>query len=66
MTAENERKLEAPIAHSASKGYAWLALYFLCNLTLTLYNKAVMHFVGFKFPWLLTAVHTLCWQVTLF
>ncbi|KAI3649781.1 hypothetical protein MP228_005413 [Amoeboaphelidium protococcarum] len=36
----------------------WLSLYFLCNLTLTIYNKAVMQFIGFKFPWAITAIHT--------
>lgn len=33
-----------------------LALYFAVNLTLTLYNKAVLG--KFAFPWLLTALHT--------
>ena len=42
-----------------SYAYTWLALYFVCNLTLTIYNKAVMQLVGFHFPWALTAVHTL-------
>ncbi|KAF1838433.1 TPT-domain-containing protein [Decorospora gaudefroyi] len=34
----------------------YLATYFLFNLSLTFYNKAVMG--SFPFPWLLTAVHT--------
>lgn len=33
-----------------------LGLYFVVNLTLTLYNKAVLG--KFAFPWLLTALHT--------
>ncbi|KAF8639185.1 hypothetical protein AX17_001671 [Amanita inopinata Kibby_2008] len=36
----------------------WLALYFLLNLTLTLYNKSVL--IKFPFPYSLTALHTLC------
>ena len=37
----------------------WLALYFVANVGLTLYNKAVLQTAGFHFPWALTAVHTL-------
>ncbi|KAH6565924.1 hypothetical protein BASA60_009718 [Batrachochytrium salamandrivorans] len=33
---------------------AWLALYFCLNLGLTLYNKAVMHYFKFPYPWTLT------------
>jgi len=40
--------------------YAWLASYFILNLTLTLYNKIIMQFVHFSFPWMLTALHTFC------
>ncbi|KAG8799926.1 UAA transporter [Serendipita sp. 398] len=36
----------------------WLALYFLFNLGLTLYNKMVL--VTFPFPYTLTAMHALC------
>jgi hypothetical protein len=36
----------------------WLVLYFALNLTLTLYNKAVL--VSFPFPYTLTAIHSLC------
>ena len=43
-----------------SNGYVWLAMYFLCNLTLTIYNKAVMQFIGFQFPWMLTCLHATC------
>ncbi|KAH6589389.1 hypothetical protein BASA50_010042 [Batrachochytrium salamandrivorans] len=39
---------------------AWLALYFCLNLGLTLYNKAVMHYFKFPYPWTLTGIHTLC------
>ena len=35
----------------------WLALYFLFNLGLTLYNKIVL--VTFPFPYTLTAMHAL-------
>ncbi|KAF8607270.1 TPT-domain-containing protein [Ceratobasidium sp. AG-I] len=34
---------------------AWLALYLLCNLALTLHNKRLLGV--FPFPWTLTAVH---------
>lgn len=37
---------------------SWLALYFLSNLSLTLYNKFVL--VRFPFPYTLTALHALC------
>ena len=35
----------------------WLILYFILNLVLTLYNKALL--VSFPFPYTLTAVHAL-------
>ncbi|KAL1924915.1 uncharacterized protein VTP21DRAFT_4569 [Calcarisporiella thermophila] len=40
--------------------YLWLGLYFVLNLTLTLYNKAVMKTFNFGYPWTLTGIHTLC------
>ncbi|RXW15608.1 hypothetical protein EST38_g10243 [Candolleomyces aberdarensis] len=42
----------------ASSGAFWLALYFLLNLALTLYNKLVL--IHFPFPYTLTALHALC------
>ncbi|KZV84902.1 hypothetical protein EXIGLDRAFT_682362, partial [Exidia glandulosa HHB12029] len=52
-------------AHPARTAHAffqsqpfWLALYFMFNLSLTLYNKMVL--VKFPFPWTLTALHALC------
>ncbi|EIN14509.1 TPT-domain-containing protein [Punctularia strigosozonata HHB-11173 SS5] len=36
----------------------WLAMYFILNLTLTLHNKAVL--VDLPYPYVLTAVHSLC------
>jgi hypothetical protein len=36
----------------------WLALYFVLNLSLTLYNKSVL--IHFPFPYTLTALHALC------
>ncbi|KAI7888194.1 triose-phosphate transporter family-domain-containing protein [Mucor mucedo] len=42
-------------------GYMWLGLYFILNLSLTLYNKIVLN--NFKFPYSLTAIHTLCGSV---
>ena len=44
----------------AASGLTWLAIYFCLNLTLTIYNKAIMSMVGFRFPWMLTALHTFC------
>ncbi|KAI9028201.1 TPT-domain-containing protein [Phycomyces nitens] len=41
--------------------YAWLGLYFILNLSLTLYNKAIL--IDFRYPWTLTAIHTLCGSV---
>ncbi|KIV88873.1 hypothetical protein PV10_08506 [Exophiala mesophila] len=35
-----------------------LAGYFLCNIGLTIYNKAILG--SFRFPWLLTALHAGC------
>ncbi|KAG0225756.1 UAA transporter [Actinomortierella wolfii] len=40
--------------------YVWLALYFLLNLALTIYNKAILSTYHFGFPWTLTGIHTLC------
>lgn len=39
----------------AKTKFAHLACYFALNLALTLYNKAILG--GFRFPWLVTAVH---------
>ncbi|KAI9334281.1 triose-phosphate transporter family-domain-containing protein [Obelidium mucronatum] len=36
-----------------------VAMYFLLNLGITLYNKVILKFFQFKFPWLLTAIHSL-------
>jgi hypothetical protein len=43
---------------SSTSPYKCLALYFVLNLFLTLFNKAIL--LDFRFPWTLTAVHTLC------
>lgn len=42
----------------ADSSAAWIAYYFVANLSLTLYNKLLMN--KFPFPWALTGVHTLC------
>ncbi|KAI8047512.1 triose-phosphate transporter family-domain-containing protein [Gilbertella persicaria] len=39
-------------------GYMWLGFYFVLNLSLTLYNKIILN--NFRFPYTLTAIHTLC------
>ncbi|KAF8960883.1 triose-phosphate transporter family-domain-containing protein [Flammula alnicola] len=43
---------------------AWLALYFILNLSLTLYNKSVL--IHFPFPYTLTALHALCGTIGTF
>lgn len=43
---------------------AWLASYFVLNLTLTLYNKSVL--MHFPFPYTLTAMHALCGSIGTF
>ncbi|KAF8186359.1 triose-phosphate transporter family-domain-containing protein [Pholiota molesta] len=43
---------------------AWLGLYFVLNLTLTLYNKSVL--IHFPFPYTLTAIHALCGTIGTF
>ena len=42
----------------------WLGLYFALNLSLTLYNKAIL--IHFPFPYTLTAVHALCGAIGTF
>ena len=44
----------------ADTSYTWLAMYFFLNLTLTIYNKAILSTFHFGFPWTLTGIHTLC------
>ncbi|KAI7853492.1 triose-phosphate transporter family-domain-containing protein [Circinella umbellata] len=46
---------------SIDNRYLWLGLYFLFNLGLTLYNKAIL--LDFRYPWSLTAIHTLCGSI---
>jgi hypothetical protein len=53
---------------TTSTKMACLGLYFLMNLGLTLYNKAILG--NFNFPWLLTTFHTTsaalgCWSILL-
>ncbi|KAI8073345.1 triose-phosphate transporter family-domain-containing protein [Gongronella butleri] len=40
--------------------FTWLAMYFVFNLSLTLYNKIILQLYEFPFPWTLTGVHTMC------
>ncbi|KAI1610059.1 triose-phosphate transporter family-domain-containing protein [Exophiala viscosa] len=44
-----------------TKKFTALFIYFLCNVGLTLYNKAVLG--SFPYPWLLTALHAGCSSV---
>jgi hypothetical protein len=39
----------------------WLGVYFMLNLTLTLYNKSVL--IHFPFPYTLTALHAFCGSI---
>ncbi|EAU83921.2 hypothetical protein CC1G_10326 [Coprinopsis cinerea okayama7 len=48
----------------SSSGAFWLAMYFVLNLALTLYNKIVLN--HFPFPYTLTALHALCGTVGTF
>ncbi|KAF3929813.1 hypothetical protein AA313_de0203309 [Arthrobotrys entomopaga] len=53
---------------SIATKYAWLAIYFALNLSLTLYNKSVMGSKPdrpalFPFPYLLTGLHALCGSI---
>ena len=47
-----------PLANSR---VLWLALYFVFNLSLTLYNKSVL--IHFPFPYTLTAIHAFCGSI---
>ncbi|KAF9343563.1 UAA transporter [Mortierella sp. AD094] len=60
-----DRPVPLQLANSPPKAkidtsYTWLAMYFLLNLTLTIYNKAILSTFHFSFPWTLTGIHTLC------
>jgi hypothetical protein len=74
--AEKQSTVEAQTTKSDGHEYTittrtkmlCLGLYFLMNLGLTLYNKAVLG--KFNFPWLLTTFHTTsaalgCWSIML-
>ncbi|KAI8613377.1 triose-phosphate transporter family-domain-containing protein [Chytriomyces sp. MP71] len=39
--------------------YALVTFYFFMNLGLTIFNKIILKFFNFRFPWLLTAVHSI-------
>lgn len=56
-------RLSSSLPSSAVSGSQalWLSLYFVSNLSLTLYNKFVL--VRFPFPYTLTALHALCGAV---
>ncbi|KAI9018951.1 triose-phosphate transporter family-domain-containing protein [Hyaloraphidium curvatum] len=45
--------------YSVDTSYLWLAAYFFNGLILTIYNKAAMQFLNFKYPWALTGIHNL-------
>ncbi|KAG0265316.1 UAA transporter [Mortierella polycephala] len=49
-----------PARAKVDTSYTWLAMYFMLNLTLTIYNKAILSTFQFGFPWTLTGIHTLC------
>ncbi|KAF9363934.1 UAA transporter [Mortierella sp. NVP85] len=60
-----DRPLSLHLGNGPSKpkvdtSYSWLAMYFLLNLSLTIYNKAILSTFHFGFPWTLTGIHTLC------
>ncbi|KAE8448455.1 hypothetical protein EG329_009520 [Mollisiaceae sp. DMI_Dod_QoI] len=49
-------RLDSEYAVPAATKFGYLSVYFLCNVGLTIYNKAVLG--HFSYPWLLTALHT--------
>ncbi|KAI8337624.1 TPT-domain-containing protein [Chlamydoabsidia padenii] len=53
--------MSATTQRSIDNGYVWLGAYFILNLSLTLYNKAIL--LDFRYPWSLTAIHTFCGSV---
>jgi hypothetical protein len=54
-------RLSAALRRLSQSEPFWLALYFLFNLGLTLYNKIVL--VTFPFPYTLTAMHAFCGSI---
>ncbi|KAJ5193870.1 Drug/metabolite transporter [Penicillium cf. griseofulvum] len=52
VTSSTEPEYQTPI----SVKFTWLGSYFLFSMLLTLYNKLLLG--SFKFPWLLTCMHT--------
>ncbi|KAI8146004.1 triose-phosphate transporter family-domain-containing protein [Fennellomyces sp. T-0311] len=55
------RTTMSAVTGSIDSRYVWLGLYFAFNLGLTLYNKAIL--LDFRYPWSLTAIHTLCGSI---
>ncbi|ORZ26854.1 triose-phosphate transporter family-domain-containing protein [Lobosporangium transversale] len=59
-----ERPIPLQLGNTPAKkvdtSYTWLTMYFLLNLSLTIYNKAILSTFHFSFPWTLTGIHTLC------
>lgn len=55
-TAEMPAPLATEYRTNLSTKLIYLGAYFLLNLSLTLYNKALLN--NFKFPWLLTGIHS--------
>ena len=68
QTSRIQRLAPRPLVRAASSftesPLFALALYFVLNLTLTLYNKIVL--IGFPFPYTLTALHAFCGTVGTF
>lgn len=64
LSPSSTSKLSIPLHFQANwrdSQTTWLVLYFLSNLSLTLYNKGVL--VRFPFPYTLTALHALCGSI---
>eukprot|EP00842_Homolaphlyctis_polyrhiza_P001477 jgi/Hompol1/232/HPOL_001866-RA len=60
VSIANQHHQQQLLRQSHIQAATWLAVYFFFNLGLTIYNKAVMQFYKFPFPWTLTGIHTLC------
>ncbi|KIO24412.1 hypothetical protein M407DRAFT_212976 [Tulasnella calospora MUT 4182] len=61
VSIDSLTEIPAQVREFSETGAFWMALYFVFNLGLTLYNKGVL--VRFPFPYTLTALHTFCGTV---
>ncbi|KAJ3143770.1 UAA transporter, partial [Irineochytrium annulatum] len=64
--SSNSSDIMSPKGHKGGPRTIWetldsptflVGIYFLLNLSITLYNKIILKLFHFQFPWLLTAIH---------